>query len=239
MKSISFIIPVYNEEKRLKKTFRALAKFKAPKGLKLSQVIFVNDGSTDNTLKVLKSTKLPYPIKIISYAKNKGKGYAVKKGLAQIKTDYGLFFDADIATPINEIKKFVNYINAGVPVIIGTRKNSHSTVVKPQPVYRQVLGKCFTYLSNIALNTWVTDFTCGFKAFSKTAAKQISRRMAINRWGFDSEIMFLSRKLGFKIQEVAVIWADDPNSRVNLTKDIVRSFGELIQIRLNQAKGKY
>jgi len=239
MTNIDFIIPVYNESKRLKTTFQALNSFVAPKGAKIAKVIFVNDGSTDNTLKLLRSKALKFSKKIVTYTQNMGKGYAVKKGFLAATADYALFMDADMSTPLTELAKLMPFISQNQPVVIGTRKNGHSTVTVHQPWVREHLGKVFTLLSQIILNTWVTDFTCGFKAFSRPAYSVIAPRMAINRWGFDSEILFIARILGFPIQEKALTWANEPNSRVNLAKDIARSFSELLQIRLNHLSGKY
>ncbi|MBU1089076.1 glycosyltransferase, partial [Patescibacteria group bacterium] len=195
MITINFVIPAYNEQKRLEKTFKALNSFRPPKGIKITKVIFVNDGSTDSTLKILKNTKLKFSKKIISYSQNQGKGYAIKQGFLSANADYALFFDTDMSTPISELKKILPLLKQNIPVIIGTRKNGQSTVTTPQPIYRQILGRCFTYLSNIILNTWVTDFTCGFKAFSRQAYQSIAPLMTINGWSFDSEILFLANKL--------------------------------------------
>jgi len=233
MITINFIIPVYNEEKRLNICFRALDSFIPPKKIQISKVIFVNDGSTDNTLNILKNTKIKFPKKIISYSTNKGKGYAVKTGLLKSKSDYSLLFDADISTPLSEIKKFVPFFKKNIPVIIGTRKNSHSTVTIHQPFIRENMGKAFTLLSNIILNTSVTDFTCGFKALSYEAIKIIAPKMTINRWCYDSEILFLAKNNNLTIQEKPVTWANEKNTKVNLIKDSIRSFYELILIRIN------
>ena len=162
--TLDIIIPVYNESQRLKLTFQALNSFATPRGLKISKVIFVNDGSTDATLEVLESAKIKFPKKIITYTHNQGKGSAIKLGFLNATADYALFMDADMSTPLTELSKLLPYIKEKIPVVIGTRKNGHSTVTVHQPWVREHLGKVFTFLSQLILNTWVTDFTCGFKA---------------------------------------------------------------------------
>jgi dolichyl-phosphate beta-glucosyltransferase len=239
MTTIDFIIPVYNESKRLGTTFQALNSFVAPRGVKIAKVIFINDGSTDNTLQLLRRKKLKFAKKIVTYTQNQGKGYAVKRGFLAANSEYALFMDADMSTPLTELTKLLPFIKQGLPVVIGTRKNGHSTVTVHQPWIREHLGKVFTLMSQVMLNTWVTDFTCGFKAFSRPAYTTIAPLMAINRWGFDSEIIFLARIYGFTIQEKALTWANEPNSRVNLWKDVYRSFSELVQIRYNHLTGVY
>jgi len=127
----------------------------------------------------------------------------------------------------------------GEDVIIGTRKNGESTVVEHQPLYRELLGRCYTLLSQMILNTWATDFTCGFKAFSQNAKVEIFTRGQIDRWGYDSEILFLAKRLGYKINEKAVLWFDDSDTRVNLFKAVFTSLSELMRIRMYEFTGKY
>lgn len=238
-KTVSIVIPIYNESKRIHRAFSTLTSFVPPKGIKIKSVIFVNDGSTDNTLQLLKQYKSRYPKQIISYRKNKGKGYAVRKGMIASKSEYTLFMDADIATPLSQIEKFLPYMKAGLDVIIGTRKNGHSTVTIHQPWVRENMGKIFTSISRIILGVNVTDFTCGFKMFKFEAKQAIFKRARINRWGYDSEILFLAHKLGYNMIEKAVTWADQKNTKVNLIKDSINSFKELLEIRFRYFTGEY
>lgn len=245
MKTLSFVIPLYNEEKRIKYCFKALKSFKSPKNIELKEIIFVNDGSKDNTLLEIKNNtqdlfnKTGAKVVIVSYKKNKGKGYAVKKGMLKSKSDYSLFFDVDMSTPLNQLKKFAPLILKGNDVIIGTRKSLKSTVVIQQPLYRQLLGKVFTSFSNIVLNTNVTDFTCGFKAFSKRSTKEVFIKSKINRWGYDSEILFLASKLNYNIIEIPVTWSDVRGSKVNVFKSVFSSLNDLYLIKKNHLLNKY
>lgn len=241
MKTISFVIPVYNEEKRLKKAFNALEKGFSFAGIKLEKIIFVNDGSTDKTVLKIKAEKTilqkatKAKVEIVSYFRNMGKGYAVRQGMFASNSDYTLLFDVDMSTPLSEFGKFMPFIEKKIDVIVGTRKNGHSTVVKHQPLYRELLGKGFTLLSNTILNTWVTDFTCGFKAYSRYAKNEVFSRAFINRWGYDAENLFLARKLGFSIEEKAVKWTNDERTKVNLFRDLPQTLLDLFRIRFNHS----
>lgn len=235
-KTISFVIPVYNEEDRLNKTFKALKSLILPAGLKLESVIFVDDGSTDATASLIsKFQKQNTEVKLISYKQNKGKGYAVKTGMLQAKSDYNLFFDADMSTPLTELKKFVPFFEKGYDAIVGTRKNGESTVIKHQPLLREKLGKGFTLITQVALNSKVTDFTCGFKAFSRKATEAIFPKCTIDRWGYDAEIIFLAQKLKLTITEKSVLWANDERTKVQLYKAIPQTLSELFRIRVNHS----
>lgn len=240
MKTISFVIPVYNEEKRIGNTIKALMGGVYFAGLKLEKVIFVDDGSTDATRSIIKASKSKiekkHKIKVetVGYEVNRGKGYAIKTGMKASNSDYTLMFDADMSTSLDELKKFLPYFGKGIDVIIGTRKNGHSTVVRHQPLYRELLGRGFTLLSNMILNTWVTDFTCGFKAFSRQAKDRIFENTIVDRWSYDSEIIYLAYNLKFNIKEVAVVWKNDPGTKVNLLKDLPETLSDLFRIRFNK-----
>jgi len=234
MITISFVIPIYNEEKRLYKTFKALrqAQGKLFGGLKLEKVIFVDDGSTDRSKLIVESGKLKVKkaVKLISYHPNKGKGYAVKRGMMESDSDYTLFFDADISTPLSELNKFIKYFENKIDVIVGTRKNGKSTVVRHQPLFREFLGRGFTLLTQIILRLNISDFTCGFKAFSRQSKEKIFSEAKIQKWGYDAEILYIAKKFGFSIAEKSVIWANDERTKVNLLKDIPYTLFELGKI---------
>ncbi len=237
IKTISFVIPIYNEELRISKTFTALKKLSIPNGLKLEKVIFVNDGSKDQSVakinKFRGKNKKIKNIKLISYAQNKGKGYAVRAGMKESSSDYTLFFDADISTPLSEISKLVPFIKNDTQVIVGTRKNGHSTVIQHQPKLRELLGKGFTLISKTSLGLKGTDFTCGFKAFSKEAKDIIFAQAIIDGWGYDAEIIFLAQKYNLSVAEKAVIWSNDQNTKVKLYKAVPQTIKEIASIRWN------
>lgn len=245
MKTLSFVIPVYNEEKRLEKTFKALRELRLPSGLQLEKIVFINDGSTDGTELQITSYKLQVTkkaktqIKIISYSQNMGKGYAVRQGMLATTSDYTLLFDADISTPLSELKKFAPLIKNNIDVIIGTRKNGKSTVVKHQPLVRESMGHAFTLIAKLILQINVTDFTCGFKAFSAPAKAYIFSQSVINGWTYDGEAIFLAKKGRFSIAEKSVVWSNETGSKVTLFKAVPQTFYELFLIRKNSLMRAY
>jgi glycosyltransferase involved in cell wall biosynthesis len=224
----SIIVPVYNETKRvhnLDKILRYLGKLEEP-----WEIIVVNDGSRDDTYQKLKLFKRRSNFKLISYATNRGKGFAVKTGILAASGKFRLFCDIDLSTPIEEMPKFRTHF-AAADVVIGSRKLKGAKVMLHQSFLRECLGSGFTLLSQLVLNTWVSDFTCGFKCFSKRASEKIFNKTRIFRWGFDSEVLFLAKKYGLKTAEVPVIWKNDPQTRVRFPRDLINSFAELILIR--------
>jgi dolichyl-phosphate beta-glucosyltransferase len=241
MKTISFIIPVYNEEKRFYKTQEALMKLRMPKGLSLEEIIFVDDGSTDKTVKAIryfihimkkyniqKGTKY----RVIKYKQNQGKGYAIRRGMLAARSDYALFFDADMSTPLKELEHFMPVFDENIDVIVGTRKHKNSKIIRRQSAIRAKLGQGFTLLTGTILNMNLTDYTCGFKAFSKHARLNIFANCEINRWAFDAEILYLAHKYGFTVTEVPVVWKNDEYTKVELHRDVYLTLVDLTRIIL-------
>lgn len=233
---LSIIIPLYNEETRLRnlsKIYRYLDRSNLN-----YEILLINDGSIDNTLKKLKALAKKFKFKLISYEKNKGKGFAVKTGMLVAKGNYRLFTDIDLSTPIIELTKFLPYLRKH-DVIIGSRKMWGATLKKRQSFVRENLGKGFTLLSQLTLHLDISDFTCGFKCFSKKAAKKIFPLQRIEKWGFDSEVLFMAKKLGLSIKEIPVVWTNDPKTRVKFPQDILGSLSDLCRIRYHYFMNRY
>lgn len=238
MKSIylSIIIPVFNESERLINIKKIVSYLKKQKYT--SEIIVINDGSTDSTFKILQKLRTQYQFTIISYAPNKGKGYAIKKGMLQAKGLHRVFIDIDLSTPINVISKALPCIQSS-PVVIASRRLPGSTIVVHQSIFRENMGKLFTKISQFLTGVTVSDFTCGFKCFSKEAAEQIFFHTITNRWGIDSEVLFLAQKYHFTIKEIPVVWENDMRSKVKFPQDIINSFSELLLIRFYDLLKKY
>lgn len=234
LKILSIIFPVFNEEQRLKKTFRAIELFKKPDIFSDIEIIFVDDGSNDRTAELIKNFRSRFSVRLIQYQPNRGKGYAVKTGMLEAKGDYALMLDIDMSTPLSEFEKFYPCIQNECPVIIGSRKMKGGVVEKAQPTYREFMGKCFTMLARTITGVKILDFTCGFKCFSKKAMADIWDKAKVERWSYDAEIIFLAKKMGYKICEVGIIWENDEHTKVRLGKDTLQSIWDLIKIRLTR-----
>lgn len=233
---LSIIIPLYNEQNRIDKLAK-IYHFLNQQDFSY-EVILINDGSYDNTLKMLKHLSKKVKFNLISYETNMGKGFAVKSGMLAAYGRYRLFTDVDLSTPIEELSKFFPYLRE-YDLVIGSRKMRGANLKKRQSLIRENLGKGFTQLSKLVLELDISDFTCGFKCFSKKASKQIFSRQKIDRWGFDSEILFIAKKLGFSIKEIPISWSNDPQTRVRFPQDIIQSFSDLWRIRYHHFRKQY
>lgn len=239
---LTIVIPCYNEEKRLKTTLPKIRNYLLKKRFK-SEIIFINDGSSDQTINILNkfaqsNRGLPFQPKLISYAFNRGKGYAIKQGLLKARGESVLICDADLSTPIEFVEAFLKYIK-NYDLVIGSRRQRDSKIELPQSIIRSTMGKIFSRISAIILDVKVNDFTCGFKLLKHTAAKHIAQKMVINRWAYDAEMLKIAVSNNYKIKELGVSWLNNPSTKVNLPTDIVVSFLDLIKIIINAKLKKY
>ena len=232
---LSVIVPLYNEEPRVSKIDHVVDYLSTL--MFESELILVDDGSTDKTENIIRKYQ-SRGVKIITYKPNMGKGYAIRSGMLMAQGDYRIFLDVDLSTPIEELENFIPYLKK-FDCIIGTRKAHGAKVSLHQTWLRENLGKGFTFLSQLILSTPISDFTCGFKCFSANCAESVFSIAKIDRWGFDSEALFLCKKLHFSVKEVPVRWTNDARSRVKFPDDILRSLSDLATIRYNDLKGVY
>lgn len=231
---LSVFMPFYNEEKRLQASLETVYGYllkKIPEGN--LEFLLVNDGSSDNSLAIAQSFTQVHPeVRLISHdPPNLGKGFAVKKGMLESRGDWVCFLDTDLATPIEELDKFLPYF-ANFDIVIGTRRVKEAQVEVRQPFYREALGKVFYYMTRVILGLRVSDVTCGFKCYSRRAADEIFKRQTLDDWSYDAEDLFLAQKLEFSVKEVPVVWRNRDQSRVRVLKDAVYSLKGLAKIRL-------
>ncbi|MBU1136863.1 glycosyltransferase family 2 protein [Patescibacteria group bacterium] len=238
---LSVIIPVYNEEKRLSSTLLNIDKYLSEQEYDY-EIIVVNDGSKDNTAKIVKKfSYLIKNLKLIDNRKNHGKGWVVRQAMLESEGKIRLFMDADNATTIEHFEKMIPFFKKGYQVVIGSRDRKDAKGAKqavPQSFFKRQLGNLGNLLIQIVAVPGIWDTQCGFKAFTRKAAENIFSRAKIDRWGFDIEALFLARKLGLKIGIIPVIWVNAPDSKVNL-KGYLNTFKELFVVRLNSIRGKY
>lgn len=240
--ALSVIIPVYNEEFRIEKTLeKSLAYLR--KARVDAEVLLVDDGSSDGTLRVLegfrKRKKIQKVMRILKHPINRGKGAAVRTGVLEARGRVVLYMDADNATPLSEFEKLKKGLERGFEVVIGSRASDRSQVKIRQPLYRQAIGRVGNLLVQLLATPGLWDTQCGFKAFSHRAARAIFPLQTIDRFGFDVELLFIAHKKGFQVLETSVQWFDAPGSKVNALRDSARTLFELFLIRWNSWKGLY
>lgn len=239
---LSVVIPAYNEGKRIALTLEETDKYLTKQNYDY-EVIVVDNGSKDNTCEVVKEYQgkgLKNIVRLCLSQSIGAKGSAVRLGIMDYaQGDYIVFMDADNATPISEIQKFWPYLEGGVyPVVIGSRYVEEANVKEKQPFYRILLSRAGNLLTRILVDPDIKDTQLGFKAFTKTAAKDIFSLVTIPGWGFDMEVLTIAKKHGYKIKEVGVLWRERGGSHVPLS-GYLQTLRDLLKIKWNSLTGKY
>ena len=233
---LSLLIPAYNEEKIIESTLEKVLKFLSKKKYSW-EVIVIDDGSHDQTsLKAKKFNK--EKVLVVRYEINRGKGGALKEGVNKARGDYIIFSDADLSVDIGKVDGVLNALKKS-DVVIGSRRIQGAKILVHQPILREFMGRGYTHLTKLVTGVNLADFTCGFKGFRKNAAKYIFKKTLINRWAYDSEILFLAKKFEYKLTEIPVEWKNREDTRVVLKTVIIESLKDLLSISLNDFLGKY
>jgi dolichyl-phosphate beta-glucosyltransferase len=235
----SIVIPAYNEGGRLSATLEKVLGYMRAQGWN-AEVIVVNDGSRDNTAELARGFAERDPmVRLVENPGNRGKGYAVRNGMLNARGEVVLFSDADLSSPIEEMPKLLAALASGADIAIGSRWLRAEMQTQRQSLHRQLFGRVFNLLLRIILGLKFKDTQCGFKAFTRRAAQTILPMQRIERWGFDPEILFLARKFGFRVEEVAVCWGHSGDTRIHPVLDGARMFWEMLRIRWYDLTGKY
>lgn len=232
------VVPAYNEARSIGTCVRRLeAYFRRRR--RPFEIIVVDDGSRDGTARAArKAAGSRRNVRVISYPDNRGKGYAVRRGVLASSGSRVLFLDADLSTKPEEWPKLERRMGPLTPVVIGSRKMVGARLVRRQPWWRERLGKIFTSLVRTLLVD-VSDVTCGFKAFEGAVARQLFSAQRLEDWSFDAEVLFLAARRRLTITEVPVVWRDDPNTKVRVASAALRSLWGIARIRWNAAAGAY
>ena len=245
---LSIVIPAYNEEVRLPHTLERVEAYLSQQDYP-SEIIVVDDGSTDNTVKVVEEFMADHPRVRLIRNDHRGKAYTVRTGVLNARGQFVLFTDADLAVPIEQADRLLKYLERGYDVAFGSREGIGARRYG-EPFYRHLMGRIFNFLVRLLGVGHYQDTQCGFKAFRYQAAQDLFRRVLLYGdeagvikgaavTAFDVEVLFLAHKAGYRVKEVPVEWYYGTNSKVNPLADSIRMFKDAWQVRLNDWKGLY
>jgi dolichyl-phosphate beta-glucosyltransferase len=235
----SIVIPAFNEKARIGQTLERVLECVHGHGWN-AEVLVVNDGSRDNTAAIVEGFAAQDPIvRLINNPSNRGKGYSVRNGMLQATGAIVMFTDADLSSPMEEAELLFAAIREGADIAIGSRWLEVKRQTLRQPLYRRFFGRCFNAVTRMVMALPFADTQCGFKAFTREAARTVFQLQRIERWGFDPEILFIAIKRGYSIREVPVTWGHDERSRMSYLKDGLKMLEELVYVRWNALTGVY
>ncbi|KAB2063755.1 hypothetical protein ERO13_A10G218700v2 [Gossypium hirsutum] len=243
-KYLSLIIPAFNEEHRLpgalSETMNYLKKREAKDKSFSYEVLIVDDGSRDGTKRVAFDFVKKYgvdKVRAILLGKNHGKGEAIRKGMLHSRGELLLMLDADGATKVTDLEKLENQIHAvarkehrgdsaacdttfkisDIPIVaFGSRAHLEEKAIATRKWYRNFLMKGFHLVVLLTAGPGIRDTQCGFKMFTRSAARKLFTNIRLKRWCFDVELVFLCKWFRIPVLEVSVNWSEIPGSKVNL-----------------------
>jgi dolichyl-phosphate beta-glucosyltransferase len=221
---LSIVIPAYNESERIIPTIGAMASYVCTLGFPW-ELLVADDGSKDNTVQLVSELELAN-VRVLIAPQNGGKGSAVRRGMLAARGQVMLFADADNSTPIEELAGMLARINEGSQVVVGSRAaNGVSGTLRAmiRPIFK----------------IQVRDTQCGFKLFTREAARHLFSLQTINGFSFDLEILYLAAKFHYRIHEQGVSWIDAPGSKVDPLKEGKRFLKDMWVIKRNDWQGVY
>lgn len=245
---LSIVVPAYNEEHRLPTTLEAIIAYLREQDYP-SELIIVDDGSSDGTVQVVEKFMQGYPDLKLIRNDHRGKAYAVRTGVLTAEGQYVIFTDADLAVPIEETDKALAALMDGYDVVIGSREALGAQRYN-EPFYRHLMGRVFNFIVRLLALPGLQDTQCGFKGLSHEVAQDLFRRLRLYGadagtikggavTGFDVELLFLARKRGYSIKEVPVQWYYGSHAKVNPLRDSWRNFKDVLRVRINDWRGRY
>ena len=231
--SFSAVIPAYNEEARIGESLRLTIEYLercAPE----SELIVINDGSTDATGAIAREALAPAKVqtRLLENFPNRGKGAAVRKGLLASEKPIGLFFDADLSTPLDQTPKVIEPIARGeVDIAFGSRALDRSLIGQHQSWRREQGGRVFNVVVRLATGLPFWDTQCGFKAFRLDVCRPILEAARIAGFAFDVELLYLAYRSDLRLREVPVRWNHSEGSKIEFVRDSLRMLGEVMALR--------
>jgi dolichyl-phosphate beta-glucosyltransferase len=231
---ISIILPCYNEEKRISRTLGMIKDYISERKEEF-EIIVVNDGSKDKTVEIVK--EIDSSIRIIEYGGNRGKGYAIKKGMLNATGDYAWFMDADGSADAKEFDRFLPLLEEH-DIVIGSRTMENGLIKVKEGVVRRFIGFLGHKLIGLVITRDVKDLLCAFKVYNRKAYRAIFEKQISEGMASDFEVIFLAKKLGFKVKEIPIIWRHQEGGTARVGW-YTKALKELLMVRVNDIFGKY
>ncbi|HSD67897.1 MAG TPA: dolichyl-phosphate beta-glucosyltransferase [Vicinamibacteria bacterium] len=233
--ALSIVIPAYNEALRLPATLARVREHLAARSL-AHEIVVVDDGSSDATADVARAAG--GAVRLLRHEPNRGKGYAVRRGMLAAAGERRLMTDADLSTPIEELPRLEAEIARGFDVAIGSRAVAGARIEVHQPAYREAMGRLFNVLVQALLLPGLADTQCGFKLFTADAAETAFGACRLDGFSFDVEALYVARRRGLRIAEVPIVWRNDAATRVGLGGGGA-AFADLLRVRFLALRGAY
>ena len=233
---LSVVIPAYNEARRLGPSLDRVAAYLGARELS-HEILVVDDGSTDATGSLVRNHSAP-GLRLLEQGENRGKGAALRRGVAESRGARVLLCDADLSTPIEELPALERRLDDGADLALGSRGLPDSDVRLHQPFYRELMGKTFNWIIRLLGVRGIRDTQCGFKLLDGGVARRLFAELQTERFAYDVELVWLARRQGHRVEEVGVTWVNSPDSRVSLLFDSAAMLRDVLLMRWRHRRSR-
>jgi glycosyltransferase involved in cell wall biosynthesis len=236
-KLVDILLPVYNEEHVLEKSVTALREFLQDNVADFDWVITIGDNaSTDKTLERCKELEKRFKDVRVFHLDQKGRGRMVKYAWKRSEAEILSYMDIDLSTDLNSFPPMVRAIMDGYDVVIGSRQYKGANVERS--FKREAISRGYIWILKLLLRFPFTDAQCGFKAVSKKLVDDLFDRIEDDEWFFDTELLYLAHRNGYKVKELPVHWIEDRDSRVRITRTAWLDIKGVFRMRKYERQGK-
>jgi glycosyltransferase involved in cell wall biosynthesis len=236
---LSIVVPAYNEERRLGASLSKIAEYIDTASVD-AEILVVDDGSKDKTAEVAAKVLAGRRGRVIANVENRGKGYSFRRGVLEAQGRFVLLSDADLSTPIEEHAKLAAVLrNRDLDVVVGSRALAGSDVQVRQGWLRQTMGRAFNKVIRIATGLPFRDTQCGFKLMDRERITPLVRKMVVDGFAFDVELLFLCARFGLSVADVPVVWRNAEGSKVSIVGDPLKMIRDVLRVRWRFRRGLY
>ena len=230
--SVEIVVPVLNEEEHLSSSIGTLHRFLSASLSEYDwRVLIADNGSTDSTLGIARSLSREYSRVAYIHLDERGRGRALRKAWLESEADILTYMDVDLSTELKALPELITAIDReGYDIAIASRLKKGAQVIS-RPLHRELISRAYSVIVRSMFLLGVRDFQCGFKAISREAARDLVSVVEDAGWFFDSELLVLAEKTGYRIKEVPVRWTDDPDSRVRIATTAYGDIKGLLRLR--------
>ena len=230
MASVEVVIPVLNEERALPGTVATLREFLRDAIPNPCRIVIADNGSNDSTPQVGRGLAEEHPDVAYLRLEQRGRGRALRRAWLESQADLVSYMDVDLSTDLSAFQPLVQALEDGYDLAIGSRLAKESTV-RLRSLKREVISRSYNLLIEAMFFTRFSDAQCGFKAMTSAAARALLPHVQDQGWFFDTELLILAEKRGFRIMDVPVTWTDDPDTRVKVVRTALDDLKGLLRLR--------
>ena len=227
--SVDIVLPVYNEQEALPGSVQKLTEFLRANLANPWQVIIADNASIDATRAVSERLCQEYPGVNYLYLPQKGRGRALRAAWLASDCDIVSYMDVDLSTDLAHFPQLIAALETGYHLVTGSRLSKGSEVTRA--FKREFISRSYNLLVKSMFFTPFPDAQCGFKAMTRPAAQAIIPNIENNNWFFDTELLIIAAKRGYRIKSIPVKWDDDPASTVNITRTATEDIKGLLRLR--------